>query len=730
MEAIEIQFESGALPTDARALRVVGEEQVNALSRWSLELMTNEVVDLEGALGAVVTLHLADSGEAGARSIGLIVSHIEHVAEDGDGDRYVVELVPSEWLLTLRGGYRIFLRKSTQEIVSKVLEEAGIPADQQVFRLAGSYPVRDQCVQYGETEWAFVERLLADDGVSYFFDFKDGKPIIVFADDAGSHDTIEAPVQVPFDDGGLLVARSFAAMEVSEQVVPTKVHLRDYDVRHPDVFIEGTSGDGTREVFEYPAFVPDEDAAKERARVRVEQLSRFRQRIEARGSCTRVQPGRLLDVVGLIDEGMNRKYLVVSVRHTWTASAVRRDGAAPYHNEVVMVPGGEKAFRPEPPATRPRVEGIEVGMTTGASGSEIHVNDLGELKIRLPWDRSGIGDDTSSIWVRNMQNQMGGSMVLPRVGWEVPVAYLDGNPDRPLVLGRIYNAESIVPYGLPGKAATSTFQSATSPGGGSTNEIRMGDTGGSQEMFVHASKDQSVSVGGSQTTKVGVNETHDIGLSLKTIIGGSQSHTVSASQSVNVATDYSTTLDGSRSETVGGLEMNKVTGNRVVDVKGAYTELVGGLFGMQCNQENIDVKGAFLQMVGGSYAQGAGLGWSESVAGARGEKVSGSKNITAASGYSEKIIGVKNITAGATSAKAGGKVNTASKTSSGTINVGGSADLKAGGPFVITSDQITIEVAGSLKAEALQIAGGTLKPKKGKAKVEGTIKRQGGTKIE
>jgi type VI secretion system secreted protein VgrG len=728
---IHIELDCGALPDDLWVVSAVGLEAFNSLTCWRVEAVTTSPLDLDAVIGAPATLQVRDEGEGSARSIGLIVGNVVHAPEHGDEDHYALELVPNEWLLTLRSGYRVFLEKTAPEMIGEVLKDAGIAPDRVRWRLSGTYAAREQCVMYGETEWSFIERLLADEGISYFFDFQGDKALIVFADDPSSHDTIDAPTQIPLDEGAdLRAARSFSALEISEEVASDAVHVRDFDARHPDVFIEGKAGDGSKELFEYPACVPNEETAARRARVRLEQLQRMKRSARAWGSCARVQAGRLLDVVGATDDAMNRSYLVVEVRHRWVASTALQEGAAPYTNEVVMVPGREAPFRPAAPLSRPRVEGLEVAITTGPAGSEIHVDDLGQLKVRFPWDRSGIADDRSSAWVRNVQMQMGASMLLPRVGWEVAVAYFDGNPDRPISLGRVYNAESVAPYSLPAASATSTIQSATSPGGGSTNEIRIKDGAGAQEMFLHASRDQSVSVGGSAVTKVSANETHDVGLSLGVAIHGSQTVTVGGSQTVNVVMDYATTLDGARSELIGGVEMTKVTANRLVDSKGAYLEVIGGLYGLQCNQANTDVKGAFLQMIGGAFAEGCALGSSESVAGARSESVAGAKNITAASGYSEMIIGPKKIQAGASSASAGGKVATVSKTGSGTLNVGASAKLKAGGPFVITSKEITIEVGGPLKAGALEISGGTLKPKKGTAKLIGAIKRRGGSKIE
>lgn len=725
----------GAAPV---VIAASGVEAMNRLDRWVLEVVTHDAaVDVAAAIGATATLTLVDEGEGASRAIGLVIVDVVDrgygIGHGRNGHQYVVSLAPPPWLLTLRSGYRVFLGKTTREIVDSIMKDAGLAPDSIVWRLHGTYMQRLQCVQYGETDWAFVERLLADEGIAYWLDFDDAKgPQTVFGDAPESHDGIAAPHLVPFDleSAGRTSARSFVSLEASTQIVPQSVQVRDYDVRQPGVYIEGKAGAGTREHFEFPASVLNNDAAGVRAKVRLDQLQRLEAEAEGTSDCARIQPGRLLDVDGAQDPLFDRRYLVIEVRHEVRIAFTQGEHAAPYLNQVKMIPKGRFTLRPELPlATRPRVSGVEVAVTTGPAGEEIHVDDLGRVKLRFPWDRSGISDDKSSEWTRSLQMGMGGSMLLPRTGWEVTLAYLDGDPDAPFVLGRVYNATAVVPYALPAGKATTTLQSATSPGGGSTNEIRMGDSGGKMEMFIHASKDHSVNVGGSAKTTVGANLTHDVALSHSTFVTGAQTHSVGANQTVNVATDHGTEVKGGRSESIGGMENLGIKANRQLLIKGAYAELVGAAYILQCNQANYDVKGAHTQLIGGSYNHTSGLGTGENVAGARTELVGGGRSILSAKGVSDQTTGVKSVTAGATSEDAGTKISTAVK-AAGSILIGGSASMKAGGIFAIDAAKIDIDVSGSLTAGAFEISGGTLKATKGTTKFKGKVKRTGGTDIE
>lgn len=729
MSVIGVELACAALPADFRILACHGSESMNAIPRWDLRVVVGAAFDAEGALGTSAVVRLFDDAEGSVRFVDLIVISAAHEEDGRDGSIYTIELGPPAWLLTRRSGYKTFLDKTTKEIVTEVLDGAGVGGDRLVWRLSGSYEKRLYCVQYGETDWGFVERLLADEGISYWFDTKgEDQPALVLADDKSAYEGISGNMLLPYSDPtGNVGPRHFFELAVTDVMTPTKVHLREYDVRAPDVFVEGKAGDGTLEHFEYPQSTLTAAAATGRATARLQQLQRFKRHASAMADCMRLQPGRAVEIEGCVDAWINGPWLIVGVEHDVTIGAQNDATPSSYSARALMVPHGKTPFRPDLPRSVPKVSGVEPAITTGAGGEEIHVDDLGRVKIRFPWDRSGVMDDKSSYWVRCLQMGMGGSMVLPRVGWEVPVVYVDGNPDRPFVLGRVYNATAVVPYGLPKGQATSTLQSATSPGGGTTNEIRMADDGGSQEMMIHATKDQTVTVGGSASSDVSVNETHDVGLSLIASVTSSQSLSVGASQSVNVGTNMATTVKGGRTEIVGGMEAIQVKANRVVAVTGAYTELIGALYGIQCNQSNTGVSGAFTQLVGGGMSLAGGLGVSETVVAARTELVGGGKSLTSAGGVSDTVMGIKSITAGPTKEAAGGKITTSTK-AAGSIKVGAVANMKAGGPLVIEAPTITIEAA-LIKTKQFEIGGGAIKVKKGTSSIKGTIKRTGHAKL-
>ncbi len=729
-----------ALSCDALGSVVVvqahGREGMNTLPAWTVDVLSDDdAVDLGKLVGGSATLAFGDDG-GGARVVPLLVTEASYAGMHRDGHRYRVALSTPMAKLVLRSGYRIFQHLTTQGIVAEVLEDAGVSSSSITWRLAERYQQRTYTVQHGETEWAFIERVLADDGINVWFEqSENGEPRVIFGDRPEAHDSIEGNATVPYQDASGMAggAASFFHLERTCELTHDRVALRDYDVRHPEVPIDGAAGEGVLEWYEYPALVMHEEAAQARARTRLEQLQRLGVRIEGRSACARLHPGRIVRIDGAADEVFSGEFLIVEAEHTVVApSRSDTSTARPYANRVLLVPvDARRPFRPAPPRAAPRVDTLETAVVTGPVGEEIHVNDLGDIKVRFHWDRSGIGDDTSSRWVRTLQMNMHGSMLLPRVGFEVPVAYLDGNPDRPLVLGRVYNGGAPPPYELPARKATATLQSATSPSNGTTQEIRLDDDAGSQQAFIHATKDQSVSVGGTHTVKVGANETHDVKKSSQVSITAAQTVSVGGNQSASVGADLGIAVKGARSESIGGMETIGVTGGYSVACSGAYAEVVGGLYGLECNQSNTVVQGAFTQTVGGPMVLAAGLGTHNSVAAARAEEVGGAASFTVATAFADSVKGAKKVTAGASKDSAGTDVVT-NVAGIGSVKVGGAAKIEAGGPLAVQAPKITVNVGGSLTAKGgatLKLAG-KVAVSGGKAKFDaGTTKKASTSKV-
>jgi type VI secretion system secreted protein VgrG len=702
-----------------RIVRVAGREGINELTRLEVDVLSDDAhVDVAGLVDKNAIVSLADaSGQIG--TFHLIVLGASHGGRFRGAERYRVSVGPEVGRLLYRVNHEAFQEKTTHEIVATLLERLGIPSSCVKWRLHGRYTKRTYTVQHGESDWSFISRLLADDGINYWFDYEQGDPILVFGDAPTSHDGIEGKSPaVPFQDGSGMNLSSFAIhrLERSWSIAPTKVFLRDVDVQHPETPVDAVAGDGALEVFEYPSNVLIPEAAQARAKVRLEQHQRNSSTLAAESGNARLRPGRVVEIVGAADDCFSGKFLITSVEHEVAQAAQGEAGAVPYRNRVTLVPfGNQVAHRPAVPTTRPVVEGFENGIVTGPAGEEIHVDDLGRIKVRLFWDRSGIRDDKSSRWVRSLQMNVVAPQMLPRVGWEVPVSYENGDPDRPFVLGRLYNGGAPPPYPLPGKSATSTLQSATSPKDGTTQEIRLGDSAGSEQAFVHATKDQTVTVGGAHTVKVAGNRSDDVQKSQSLSVDSAQSVSIGGNQKVVVGANGAIVVKGARAETVGGNESIGVTGTYGIAVKGAYVELVGGLYSLRCNQANATIQGAFTQIVGAALSTTAGLGSNQSVAGARTEVVGGARSFAAAGAYADGTTGLKRITAAAANETANADV---------AWKAGARVQLKAGGAmFIEGGGKVVFEATTiSVKAATLSAKGGTSMKLAGAVKASATVK--------
>lgn len=674
-----------------------GVEGMNRLPRFDVTILTDDAnLDLEAVLGTPAMLTLGDD-EGARRSIPLVVGEIAYAGLVGRRHRFEVALTSPLGRLTHRRGYRTFLDLSAKQIVDEILNDADLGGDVVQWRLTEQLYTRAQCVQYDETEWDFIARLLADEGIAFWHESDGEQPVLVLGDAPASHDPLGGEA-FGFDDGSGLrkTTSAFFELERAFTQVPTGCHLREYDVRQPNVLLEGTAGEGFLEQYEYPAWVVAADAAARRAAVRLEQHQRHADVVKGATLSVRMIPGRVVAFDNLPDSYLDGEYLVTEIRHRLD----QREGpdSQPYAARCTFVPHGERTYRPAAPTDPPRVDAIESAVVTGPAGEEIHVDDLGRVKLLTRWDTSGKSDDTTSAWARTTQMNMDGSMLLPRVGFPMAVAYRDGRPDMPVALGKLYNGTHRTPYPLPEKKATASLMSITSPGGGSVNEIKMSDDDGAQSFGVQASGDQGITVGGDATIDVAVDETVDIKGSFSEHIMESEVSTIGGNQTITTKATHATKV-GARIATIGGNEEIGATKNCAIKCAGAYTESVAGVHFTRCNVASDTCKASFVQGVGGAMVVAAGCGTSEMVLGARTETTGGPR-LVAAGMFEDHTYGAKAITCGANSLTAAGAIE---------HKVKGAAAILAGATVLDASSTVEIVSDGAVNvvAAALSVSGGS-----------------------
>jgi type VI secretion system secreted protein VgrG len=589
---------------------------------------------------------------------------------------------------------------SVPDIVKRVLSEGGVPEGDQVWTLSQSYEPRPQCSQYRETDFAFVSRLLAEEGIVFSITHDEGSDKVLFTDDDKGFGDIK-PSTVPFDglQGFDILKPQVMWLSRRHAVKTDKVFLRDYDFTRPkyqlQTELEGTDeGPHALEVYRYPGRFVDEGAGGRHAKALLHSMQAERDVLSGETSLMSFKTGHRFTIEEHPYEGFNQEWMVVSIETEarTTASFHEGDVKRDFLCRFTAVPTASTVYKAPRREAMATVPGTQSAFVTGAAGSEIHPDEHGRIKARFLWDRTDPQDDTSSFWIRTEQPNTPDSMFLPRVGWEVSLRYFDGDVDRPMCFGRLYNALAPPPYKLPDGKARSSIQTATSPGGGSSNELRMDDSGGSEEMFVNASKDLTIKVGNNMSMTIGNNEVRTIGANsslavtntLETVVGANQSLMVGANQEMKVETFMLDDVGADHSLKIGGNRDMKVGGDHKFAVGGSQTKSVGGM--------QVDlVVGTVQEKVDGSMTHEVGAALIELVTNNRDFTVAGSRteNVGAA-----KVV----VTKGGRGVEIGGSLTT--MVAGAIVNkVKGDKSQKAGGPYtdlvagaqIIKADNVTFE---------------------------------------
>jgi type VI secretion system secreted protein VgrG len=469
-------------------------------------------------------------------------------------------------------GSEIFQELDVKEIVTKVLEEHGILAGQQEWKLSGSYPKREYCVMYDESALAFVSRLLEEEGIYYHSERADDGEHIVFEDDSSNASPIAGSEELPFRQRTGLEIEKDAITSIVERrrVVSGKFSLRDYDFKRPklDLGAEAESDvDTDLEVYDFPGLYVEPDEGKRLATVRLEAEQAARSTLLVESDCTRVAIGKKLSIVEALHDEINGSYVVTSVVHELGYGGGRE---ATYNVTAELIPAAVK-FRSPRVTPAPIIDGPQTATVVAPKGSapqEIHTDEHGRCKVKFHWDLGPDMDDKASCWMRVGQLQTSGSMVLPRIDWEVVVEFLEGNPDRPIVTGRLYNGIYMPPYALPEGKTRTSLRSMTTPGGMGSNEIRFDDKAGSEEIMIRAQYDQTITTANDKITTIGNNQTRTVKVDSTVKVG--------ANEEVKITKGAQNTIGGSQSLSVGGnrsVEVNAVTG---LTVAGNSSTTVGG----------------------------------------------------------------------------------------------------------------------------------------------------------
>jgi type VI secretion system secreted protein VgrG len=569
---LKIEAVFAGLDGGATVHAVRGREEVSRPFRYQVDFEASEIA-IEELRGSRANLSI-DSPRFGARALSGIVSRLELLASDAAVERYRyrAELVPLHSLLDFRHGFRIFQEASVPDVVKKVIESAGLPGAR--FDLGDSYPKRDYCVQYDETEWQFVCRLLEEEGIWFRFEQgADGETLVI--SDASARAQRSDPPSLAFVGDPSLHGerlRAWALVQRSRASV-AGVLLDDYDFVRPslDLRNEARAGDGHGSWFEYPARALEPSATKRLARARLDELRAGRRTVRFATDALGLQAGQRVEIAD--HPHASGEYFVTAVSmhlrlEEETGEGPLVDGGPAEAWMEVEGISATSPFRPRRVTPRPLVAGPQTARVTGAAGEEIHCDPHGRVKLQFHWDPDGELNDKSSAWIRVAQSHTTGSLMIPRVGWEVLVDFLEGDPDRPVCTGRLFNPLFPPPYDLPGQKTVTAVRSNASPGGAGANELQFDDAPGAQRVLLNAHHDLQIL--SAEKTKVRVGKMHDV-----TVVKNN-TEKVSAGDEVSVKSTQSASVGGGQTIAAGTRSI-EVGGDCAEEVKGSYKLEVGGI---------------------------------------------------------------------------------------------------------------------------------------------------------
>ncbi|EKO3484638.1 type VI secretion system tip protein VgrG [Vibrio fluvialis] len=476
---------------------------------------------------------------------------------------YSLTLVPALERLSLRHNSRIFQLKTVPEILSILLQEMGI--NDYAFALTRDCAQREFCVQYRETDLDFLHRLAAEEGLVYSFIHEEGKHTLIFSDSSDSLPKLGEPIPYNTLAGGMIESPYISALSVHTQSDVSQTALQDYSFKKPTYSfaqqVVGTEMEYQQpdyEHFDAPGRYKNDVSGKAFSQIRLDYLRRNAHTATGKSNQPLLRPGVKFDLQEHLDDTLNRDWLVVSVTSQGTQPQALEEaggnGATTYANQFTLIPA-HRTWRAKPQA-KPQVDGPMIATVVGPEGEEIFCDEHGRVKLHFPWDRYSNGDEHSSCWVRVSQGWAGsqyGMIAIPRIGHEVIVSFLNGDPDQPIVTGRTYHATNTAPYALPDNKTKTVLRTETHQGQG-YNELSFEDQAGSEQIYLHAQKDFDGLIENDHTSVI----KHD--------------------KHLTVENDRFIQIKNNQHLTVGGESRESVTGNRTLMVEGSLHVKTGSVW--------------------------------------------------------------------------------------------------------------------------------------------------------
>jgi type VI secretion system secreted protein VgrG len=697
-----------------------GSDEISQCFHYELGLVGKDFnVKAEDMLGTPATIEVRT--DSAKRFFHGIVAEFSFQGFREDYAYYRAVLRPWLWFLTNRSDNRIFQQKSVVEIIEEVWKPyAHVKVEK---RLKKSYPPRDYCVQYRESDLNFVQRLMEHEGIFYHFDHADGEHTLVLSDanasvkDAEDFESLKFRGEVGTAAGEEDVITTF----LPRASVRSGVYVHTaYDFKKPATDLM-TKSDAPKsheaakgELYHYPGTYIEVGVGESLAAIRLEEAQTAHVQIEAQGNVRGLWSGVSFQLEEFPREADNIKYLVLrSEYEMWDdqyRAGMQQEGDG-FRVRLQLQPLS-LAFRPTRQTPKPLMSGPQTAVVVGPSGEEIFTDEYSRVKVQFHWDRLGGKDENSSCFVRVSSVWAGsgwGFIQIPRIGQEVIVDFLEGDPDQPIITGRVYNAAQMPPYGLPANATQSGWKSNSSPGGGGWNEMRFEDKKGSEEVYFQAEKDHNELIKNNESRRIGNDFAEDVGHDAKQDIGHDRTETVGNDKSVTVGHDQTTSIGNNDTETVGVNRALTVGSNEMISIGANSTETIGSNHTQTVSiVQTITVGAARVDSVGASETRSVGAAQRMTVGASRDVTVGASESHSVGSDDSWTVGGDRSVSVGKnetisiggdqSESVGGGVTVSVGKDRAGSIagteslSVGKDMGVTVGKKFVLTvTDEITLK---------------------------------------
>ena len=620
--------------------RMEGFEELGRLFQYELELVSlKHDLALDDLLGKDVTIEM-DFVDDGKRFFHGYVTEFSHTGGRGRYATYAAVVHPWLWFLTRTSDCRIFQEKTVPDIIKQVFRDLGFTDFKD--SLSAKYRKWEYCVQYRETNFNFVSRLMEQEGIYYFWEHADGKHTLVLADAAGAHSPLPKYEKLLYRPPSELYSEEHINdWHLSKSVRSGTCAIGAFHFMKPGANLEVTASImhphdyETFEIYDYPGEYYERGEGDRYVGVRMEELACDYERVRGETNARGIFPGGLFELEEHPRKDQNREYLVLTAHHSLIGVDYESGAAEAFKYSCSFESiNSQDPFRTARTTPKPIVQGPQTAVVVGKSGEEIWTDEYGRVKVHFHWDRHGKKDENASCWVRVAQVWAGGQwggMTIPRMGQEVIVDFIEGDPDRPIVTGRVYNADNMPPYKLPDDKTRSTLKSQSSKGGTAKdnfNEIRFEDKMGEEEIYIHAEKDQNTVVENNQTIAIGFDKAD----------AGDRALAVNNDESIEIGRDRTMLVGQDKDETIGR--------DKSITVKSGHSESIGADMSINVASnltETIGVNyaetvGVSMELtVGAALAISVGASMQETVGAIKDERIGASKSLNIGKNYDQKI---------------------------------------------------------------------------------------------